>query len=505
MEFHINLKMSSSTTGEKPIPSLPPEIRLQIAGYVPDLSNYYEIAQNFNQDLLKTPLWGTLNGCFTRHPLQLQKLIRFIMCIRYGAIGDLRELEQHLVQNLEGPQPASPSTLSGWKRLGRQERLPPFLILDRSYDPMSMLRSMSILSKDIEQIVQSFIAVRLYGTHERMREAKEQEVQKRVDHFNDVGHPRAMHKRHWGPDFCLNHGPADAAASHRSEMPILDADPAPPSPTELHRIRRALWRLVVYSELFHGRRPRYNNTQRSRSDNDPPNALHAFLSILTVWELEEMECVYYHLRAQVKLWKDPQGSSYLPDLARRLVDTFGPMYNTFDCYDPERKPPWIDITRHITHFIGFHRELVMGSRRAAAKTAWAEIPEANCPNAGWLYLQDHEDELNVRYNNLRMQPVRCFLNWGYCIWDRSRLEDWCLVDRASSDLLASRARSALWSYGQSRRRECEHCLPREDSANCQDKSDSDSHVHKKAANRRSEPSDHSPWLSFVNSKRRRNW
>lgn len=70
----------------------------------------------------------------------------------------------------------------------------------------------------------------------------------------------------------------------------------PPSPTEHHRIRRALWRLWLYFRIFH-------DLQRDIKYLSPRKNLHvqnSFFNHLTIWELEEIECVYYHLQHQLE-------------------------------------------------------------------------------------------------------------------------------------------------------------------------------------------------------------
>ena len=60
-------------------------------------------------------------------------------------------------------------------------------------------------------------------------------------------------------------------------------------------------------------------------------------------------------------------------------------------------------------------------------TEWPDTQDANRPNAGWEYLKNDEKAMKVREGYFGVAPVGCFLDWGYCIWDRSRLEAWWLV------------------------------------------------------------------------------
>ena len=99
----------------------------------------------------------------------------------------------------------------------------------------------------------------------------------------------------------------------------------PQSPTELHRLRRALWRMRLYFEAYHEpyiplaiteREQMESSGSRITESQDKPikslklsakdlsllakrdhvRTQRRFFSQMTVWELEEMECVWYHLR-----------------------------------------------------------------------------------------------------------------------------------------------------------------------------------------------------------------
>lgn len=70
---------------------------------------------------------------------------------------------------------------------------------------------------------------------------------------------------------------------------------APPSSTELHRIRRAFWRLRLYCDLFHGADITPHEPGHSRTQMKGPQT---FLIRLCPWEIEEPECVYGYLQTQ---------------------------------------------------------------------------------------------------------------------------------------------------------------------------------------------------------------
>ena len=172
-----------------------------------------------------------------------------------------------------------------------------------------------------------------------------------------------------------------------------------------------------------------------------------------------MDCVYHHLSEQIEEWQNPETIDYSPQLAKRILGTFEPVMNAWD-YASNRNSTEEDknpaLERHITNFIGFNRELLgtVGWSQDS-RTAWPDSTEANKPNAGWQYLHDNAKTLGVEEGDFRMSPVTCFLDWGYCIWDGSRLEEW--------QRFGDGARQILWgNSGQGRVAWCAHCEVRED-------------------------------------------
>lgn len=119
---------------------------------------------------------------------------------------------------------------------------------------------------------------------------------------------------------------------------------AKPSLTELHRVRRALWRLALYLEAYfepyiplaiHARNELRSQCRAilghgvnakplrlcgcyERENYNAKGSQRAFFQQLTVWELEELECVRYHLSHQTQaFWRRPcpfcYQQAYLPD------------------------------------------------------------------------------------------------------------------------------------------------------------------------------------------------
>lgn len=99
---------------------------------------------------------------------------------------------------------------------------------------------------------------------------------------------------------------------HRSASLASFGDWEQPSLVEIHRVRRALWRLWLYFEI-----PNLTRTSKNEASNeDRLDRTLAFFEKLTVWQLEELECVHHHLKYQTQLWRKSCQHchfSFLPD------------------------------------------------------------------------------------------------------------------------------------------------------------------------------------------------
>lgn len=225
------------------------------------------------------------------------------------------------------------------------------------------------------------------------------------------------------------------------------------SPTELHRIRRALWRLRLYFEAYY---EPYLPSKIGKEDcpavkaqGKPTEALgiwgthfaakhdyilsqEVFFSHLTVWELEELECVSYHLSHQSStLWRRP-----CPFCRQHLLphDLIG--------HIREREQHVVSGTVLFRYGCNFQEACswyrgdlecnYWGATTANSMAAWPGSL-AKESSAGFTFLMDrhkeidpHGDPLGVGW--LMRGYLSEFLEWGYCIWDRETLEAWCLGD-----------------------------------------------------------------------------
>ena len=234
----------------------------------------------------------------------------------------------------------------------------------------------------------------------------------------------------------------------------------PPSQTELHRINRGFWRLQLVCEIF-----RAQSRSLGHDINYVGVPANDYVESLAHWELEEMECTYYHVREQYSLLKSDTRTTSAPDtgipiscqppiIQRLLINMghdiesptpeelevndqtpwqYGELYSAFLV---ARDDPW---TRHI-------------------QTVWPDIQEANTPNEGWsCYSRLCR---NIRYafkprgGFPRSGPIVCFHNWGYCIWDKNRLTRWNVLGRWANGFAINLRK---WSDGNSGRGVCLHC------------------------------------------------
>lgn len=261
-------------------------------------------------------------------------------------------------------------------------------------DPRALFEDSANVHRQVAQAEVSLVKVQLPKTADRIRRAVDRE---------DLG---------W-PIHCPREGKLEK----------------PPSPTELHRIRRALWRLWLYFDIFHD--PRRNKVYLSHHQNLV--AQYSFFSQLTIWELEEIDCVYYHLQHQNQcLWRRQCticSQQVLPDVifngickeCRRDKETNVRMTEKEREDDPD--------TASFSYARSWSREHMY---RREPVVEWTDSATANRPNAGFQHLAKSSDREHVTNTYRHDASLGCFLDWGYCMWDESRFRAWHLVDNADT-------------------------------------------------------------------------
>ena len=236
----------------------------------------------------------------------------------------------------------------------------------------------------------------------------------------------------------------------------LALDHRQPSLTELHRFRRAIWRLRLFYEAFYEpyvslaarerQQTEFGGSDTSRSHNKPGNPYklwglskaaknayidvyqHHFFYQLTHWELEEMECIWYHLHYQSEnLWRRPCPLCLMPLLPDHLVS------HTRECRNKHLglnnstrwgspwSPSFIDAAFRFRPYIE-ENSLALEYISLGLLT-WPD-ETADEPDPGYTFLTDRIED--IRPNAKRPVMVRGarkdFVSWRYCIWDRERFE-----------------------------------------------------------------------------------
>ncbi|KAL8780977.1 MAG: hypothetical protein Q9213_006228 [Squamulea squamosa] len=256
----------------------------------------------------------------------------------------------------------------------------------------------------------------------------------------------------------------------------------PPSATELHRIRRAFWRLWLFFELYHhpGLPPgRPYDLVSQRTGNRYFSAVDFFFNPLALWELEEMECAYYHLRRQSHLWrrKCPHCWKYfLPDiLTKHLYECEwlpapeeplpsmqqvnqpyrGITLRLFD--DANQEQRWRKWDMEEAGLEGMSRTTTpTGDGTPDTEMVNTLVILSDEPSAGWSFVNQNQSVLNMYEGSWqrRRKPMGCFLDWGYCMWDLGRLQAWHLIDDPENGI---EAEPEWWTDGMDRQEMCDHC------------------------------------------------
>jgi hypothetical protein len=285
-------------------------------------------------------------------PLQLHNFICITLAVRHSIVA-LAGLERYLETNLEGI--SIPSIVACGK------------------DLVGMLQDLVTLFEDIDTLEETFLTIRLENAVQLQRVRQSCAYDSKT-----VSKPAA-------------------------------------SPTELHRIRRAFWRLQLYSDLYH------HPGRRSMAHDWGINSYRRkFLLASTVWEHEELECAYYHVKDQLEVWRDSNSARYAPALAHRLLERFQCDKDNWDPSDRPKSRPESHISYAVFHRPDFALHVYFNSQ---SRTAWADTLEACEPSAGYQYFKANSEEFGAGMDSyFHTSPLSCFLDWGFCMWDRSRLE-----------------------------------------------------------------------------------
>ena len=229
---------------------------------------------------------------------------------------------------------------------------------------------------------------------------------------------------------------------------------SPLTDEEKSRIMRALYRYQFICTL----------TQIDHETCKPYYVLNStyWAKSCTVWEMEEMGCIYDILCAQYEGHQDVLGN-----ILKECRDFFQKVYKVHMAVDPTRS--WVKLSAQqarrylmslglpflyglLTARSSTDRQMLVSRHHLDAETmlyANATIAEVPCalpkdrltdaiagtaqgPNAGWQWANsdklqevrdDEEDRLKFSsdYYQVSFATQRA---WGYCLWGRERLEEW---------------------------------------------------------------------------------
>ncbi|KAL8879717.1 MAG: hypothetical protein Q9198_002727 [Flavoplaca austrocitrina] len=231
----------------------------------------------------------------------------------------------------------------------------------------------------------------------------------------------------------------------------------PPSPIEFYRIRRALWRFWLLCDIaYHDPEP-----IRPRLNAINAYAVQCLVQNMTLWESEELECVYFFLQqwysaihSKLEDVRNPTPSTTVqeqPPVIKRLLIAMGYHLDA-------RCPPVLDEDStdlpggRSLHFYAFIHGRAKLDRPQAPLTTWSDAPcGANIPSEGWQCYSRYSSYSPKALGPLSTCPYRPsmgeFHKWAYCIWDRDRLEEWDMLDRPRGRKGNRKVDVARWYYG----------------------------------------------------------
>ncbi|KAL8924086.1 MAG: hypothetical protein Q9208_004223 [Pyrenodesmia sp. 3 TL-2023] len=397
--------------------SLPTELRHLILSSIPSLPTLSSL-------LIAYPF---LTPLFTHHHRTLfAKILVNTKPVQFGELACLIFLLQHTTH--QGARWGSVITLAkvrrdmrafvegGWGEengKGKGKREEGYGMVSAMQDPLKALGEMVVVYQDIDAWTDAFVKSR----------CRRPEVR------------------------CGKTGSSATNTTAATAATAATAETAP-SPTELYRIRRALWRFWVLCMLAHCplglmRRCSFHVEAVQRD----------FLEGLTPWELEELECVFVFLRDAYRASVGAESGQERgearvrdqPASIRRLLALMGymldsPRPSTLDSADPNHTDPNHTHSDPILSSQLFDHARRTYNLPTSPPTIWPDTPAGvNAPNEGWLcYCRNSvvgPDNYYGMFNGLAPPceekgrgPMEGFQRWGYCVWDEGRLTGWDMLE-----------------------------------------------------------------------------
>lgn len=153
---------------------------------------------------------------------------------------------------------------------------------------------------------------------------------------------------------------------------------------------------------------------------------------VTDWELDEIECAYYHLNEHYSISSRNPPLHTCPAIVERLLINLG--------YEPGDSVP-TGLHQGFVNYLGYSRvERLTDTcwwapdllETPKSRTARSDMPPANLPNEGWTS--------HVQYGNggflmtfsycgeVVLEPLLWFYNLGFYMWDKARFIKWGLLE-----------------------------------------------------------------------------
>lgn len=204
-------------------------------------------------------------------------------------------------------QPAIDNLLTQFYTMGDQDIKHRLAILMGTMGPIAFLKEATSITQNITEAEESLISTMLRKANAEiesvMKTRQQRDISIRQDKMKGVRGDTEYLSTFSSIKSPTTRTPAGVAEQSRLEYPFSKV---PPSSTEVHRIRRAFWRLWLFFELYHhAGQPPGRRYVRVDPDSYPQGfgPVDFFFSPLALWEHEEMECAYYHLCYQSFLWR----------------------------------------------------------------------------------------------------------------------------------------------------------------------------------------------------------
>ena len=200
---------------------------------------------------------------------------------------------------------------------------------------------------------------------------------------------------------------------------LPDDDPLPPSPMELHRLYKTLWRYQIYSKFFG---PRSLSALAPLDDRfSKIEIADNFFGLFAVYEVEELACLqkyardyyYNHYLSARDSWYRLKQHQLVALGPEKLYDVMTAA-SEFEC--ETRLAEGVDAGRGYFTMRGvldaYERDVCLGGWQW--KEVYASFHSEQMPSTGWLWASSR----GVQYTDFRLR------RWGYVFWDQERLDHW---------------------------------------------------------------------------------